>query len=78
MHVGCSAEAPGPEWVETVVFMVLWVWLLWEQIFSQQGSLTTGHASDLRTHRRQVLGLVLIQRSKILSAFKVKTNNYIW
>lgn len=27
-------------WMEIVIFMVLWVWLLWEQDFSHQGSLT--------------------------------------
>lgn len=39
----------GVRWVEIVVFVVLRVWLLWEQDFSQQGSFSTGHTSDLET-----------------------------
>lgn len=37
----------GARWVEIAVFVVLRVWLLWEQDFSQQGSPSTGHTSDL-------------------------------
>ena len=54
LHVGFTAQSPGAgrggvRWVEIVIFVVLRVWLLWEQRCSRQGSLSAGHTSDLRT-----------------------------